>query len=109
MLFPFVLNAVLPCTGDELVAKLQEGTGLAAYILMQRIRPPTNRSVLIRKGKHSEEATLSELGIYGTYVRVHNEVTVNRTVGHLVRTKTESSNEGGVAAGFACLDSPYLV
>lgn len=29
--------------------------------------------------------------------------------GHLVRTKTAASNEGGVAAGFAVLDSPYLV
>ncbi|PNH06404.1 Glutathione synthetase, chloroplastic [Tetrabaena socialis] len=29
--------------------------------------------------------------------------------GHLVRTKTSSSNEGGVAAGFAVLDSPFLV
>jgi len=29
-------------------------------------------------------------------------------VGHLVRTKTETSDEGGVAAGFAVLDSPYL-
>lgn len=29
--------------------------------------------------------------------------------GHLVRTKRSNSNEGGVAAGFAVLDSPYLV
>ncbi len=33
---------------------------------------------------------------------------VNEEVGHLVRTKTSSSNEGGVAAGFAVLDSPLL-
>ncbi len=29
--------------------------------------------------------------------------------GHLVRTKRTTSNEGGVAAGYAVLDSPYLV
>ena len=33
---------------------------------------------------------------------------VNEEVGHLVRTKTSSSNEGGVAAGYAVLDSPLL-
>jgi hypothetical protein len=35
-------------------------------------------------------------------------VLLNEEVGHLVRTKTSSSNEGGVAAGFAVLDSPLL-
>jgi hypothetical protein len=35
-------------------------------------------------------------------------VVLNEEVGHLVRTKTSSSNEGGVAAGFAVLDSPLL-
>lgn len=33
---------------------------------------------------------------------------LNENAGHLVRTKTSSSNEGGVAAGFAVLDSPLL-
>ena len=36
------------------------------------------------------------------------QVVLNEEVGHLVRTKTSSSNEGGVAAGFAVLDSPLL-
>jgi hypothetical protein len=36
------------------------------------------------------------------------QVVINEEVGHLVRTKTSSSNEGGVAAGFAVLDSPLL-
>jgi glutathione synthase len=33
---------------------------------------------------------------------------INEDGGHLLRTKTASSDEGGVAAGFAVLDSPYL-
>jgi hypothetical protein len=37
------------------------------------------------------------------------QVLVNAEVGHLVRTKASDSNEGGVAAGYAVLDSPYLV
>ncbi|EFJ43050.1 hypothetical protein VOLCADRAFT_76898 [Volvox carteri f. nagariensis] len=85
------------------------GEQLSAYILMQRILPPSNRSILVRNGQWSEAETLSELGIYGTFVRHGDAVLRNQQSGHLVRTKTSSSNEGGVAAGFAVLDSPYLV
>lgn len=34
---------------------------------------------------------------------------LNGHSGYLMRTKVSSSNEGGVAAGFAVLDSIYLV
>ena len=37
-----------------------------------------------------------------------DKVVVNRAAGHLVRTKAAESDEGGVAAGYAVLDSPYL-
>jgi len=93
---------------EELKAMLQSGKSLRAYILMQRIRPPINRSVLVRNGQWQESNSLQELGIYGTFIRVGEEVLLNETAGHLVRTKMETSNEGGVAAGFAVLDSPYL-
>ena len=33
----------------------------------------------------------------------------NEEVGHLVRTKSEDSNEGGIVVGFSVLDTPYLV
>lgn len=95
--------------GQELQAALRAGSGLSAYILMQRILPPPQRSLLVRQGVWSDEETVSELGIYGTYLRRGQQVLLNSEVGHLVRTKTSSSNEGGVAAGFAVLDSPYLV
>ncbi|GLC35901.1 hypothetical protein PLESTF_001238000 [Pleodorina starrii] len=96
--------------GEELRAALRAGgEQLSAYILMQRILPPANRSVLVRNGQWSQGETLSELGIYGTFVRHGDAVLLNQQSGHLVRTKTSSSNEGGVAAGFAVLDSPYLV
>lgn len=98
------------CSDGELAAKLKEGgEQLSAYILMQRIKPSKNTSVLVRKGKCSTEETLTELGVYGVYLQVKDEVVLNDCVGHLLRTKTSSSNEGGVAAGFAVLDSPYLV
>ncbi|GBF95516.1 glutathione synthetase [Raphidocelis subcapitata] len=95
--------------GEELVARLRQGgPGLGAFILMQRILPPPQRSVLLRNGAWAEEESLSELGIYGTFLRKGEEVLLNRNAGHLVRTKTSTSNEGGVAAGFAVLDSPLL-
>eukprot|EP00897_Mesotaenium_endlicherianum_P003739 jgi/Mesen1/3393/ME000192S02564 len=37
-----------------------------------------------------------------------DKVILNKEAGHLLRTKTASSDEGGVATGFAVLDSPYL-
>ncbi|EFN54901.1 hypothetical protein CHLNCDRAFT_9965, partial [Chlorella variabilis] len=94
--------------GEAMAQRLQEGGGLAAYILMQRIQPPVNRAVMVRRGVAVEADTLSELGIYSAYVRRGGEVLLSAEVGHLVRTKSADSNEGGVAAGFAVLDSPML-
>jgi hypothetical protein len=52
----------------------------------------------------------SELGIYSIYLSDGtNPPVVNKHVGHLLRTKLTGVNEGGVAAGFAVLDSPFLV
>lgn len=50
-----------------------------------------------------------ELGIYGVFVGNSTHVILNEAVGHLLRTKLSTSNEGGVAAGFAVLSSPLLV
>ena len=95
--------------GTALQARLEADSDLGDLILMQRIRPPVNRSTMVRNGAATEMETLSELGIYGTYLRKGEQVLVNAEVGHLVRTKAATSDEGGVAAGYAVLDSPYLV
>ena len=103
--------------GAELAARLSAaaaaggggGTSLAAYILMQRILPPVHRAVMVRGGAAVEADTLSELGVYSTFVRRGERVLLSREAGHLVRTKAATSDEGGVAAGFAVLDSPILV
>jgi glutathione synthase len=92
-----------------MVNKLQGGgKSLASYILMQRILPPVLTCTMVRQGKSSEEDAVSELGMYGTYLRVADKVQINECVGHLLRTKAATSNEGGVAAGFAVLDSLYF-
>lgn len=100
--------------GDALREKLAAaraagGRGLGAYILMQRIQPPVNRSIMVRLGCAVEADTLSELGVYSTFVRRGGRVLLSAEAGTLVRTKAASSDEGGVASGYAVLDSPLLV
>ncbi|ORZ33437.1 glutathione synthase [Catenaria anguillulae PL171] len=81
----------------------------AAYILMELIEPPPMRNVLVRQGEVIQDAeVVSELGIYGIWVANGDHVVKNEAGGHLLRTKVASSHEGGVAAGFAVLDSPLL-
>ncbi|KAL8155381.1 hypothetical protein AgCh_000675 [Apium graveolens] len=80
----------------------------AAYILMQRIFPVVAPTILMRDGSCHKDSAVSELGIYGAYLRNKENVIMNDHAGYLMRTKVSSSNEGGVAAGFAVLDSLYL-
>ncbi|CAL4906309.1 unnamed protein product [Urochloa decumbens] len=94
----------------ETLTRLQKegGDALAAYILMQRIFPKASHSYLVRGGICHEGLAISELGIYGAYLRNKDKVVINDQSGYLMRTKVSSSDEGGVAAGFAVLDSLYL-
>ncbi|KAK2365082.1 glutathione synthetase, chloroplastic [Trifolium repens] len=80
----------------------------AAYILMQRIFPTASASVLMRNGCWHKDRAISELGVFGTYLRNKDTVIINNQSGYLMRTKISSSDEGGVAAGFAVIDSVYL-
>ena len=79
------------------------------YILMDLIQPPPLRNVMMRQGKSTEADVISELGIYGIWISDGDVCLFNDEGGHLLRTKHTSSNEGGVAAGFAVLDSPFLI
>lgn len=79
-----------------------------AYILMQRIFPSVSPTIFVRDGICHKDHAVSELGIFGAYLRNKDKVIVNEQSGYLMRTKVSSSNEGGVAAGFAVLDSIYL-
>lgn len=81
----------------------------STYILMEKIRAPRFRTILIREGQSLEEDVISELGIFGVYLAHEEETILNQAAGHLLRTKAASVNEGGVASGFAVLDSPYLI
>jgi hypothetical protein len=41
--------------------------------------------------------------------RTKDTIILNNQIGHLLRSKSVGTDEGGIAAGFAALDSPYLV
>lgn len=83
----------------------------AGYILMELIHPPTYQNKIIRDGEIYDEPIISELGRFGTIVfnQSNGEILSNKNSGWLLRSKFESSNEGGVAAGFGCVDSVVLI
>ncbi|KAG0682506.1 hypothetical protein C6P40_001682 [Pichia californica] len=81
-----------------------------AYILMELIRPKTHNNLILRNGEILNDGIVSELGIFGSYLfnEKSGELLDNQVLGHLLRSKTSSSNEGGVAAGYGCVDNLYL-
>jgi glutathione synthase len=81
------------------------------YILMELITPPPFSNIILRNGKLEQGGVISELGIYGTCLwdQQSGRVLHNEEAGYLLRTKGDKSEEGGVAAGFGCMDSCRLV
>ncbi|KAI9300522.1 glutathione synthase [Cunninghamella echinulata] len=80
-----------------------------AYILMDLIRTPPLDNLMLREGAIIHGQVISELGIYGVYLNDGKQEVINEIGGHLLRTKGNETKEGGVAAGFAVIDSPLLV
>ncbi|KAI9295512.1 glutathione synthase [Neoconidiobolus thromboides FSU 785] len=84
-----------------------------AYILMDKILPPKfhNNNLGLRFGIPALKGNfVSELGIYGIYLPSNDDQSlINKSGGHLLRTKLDSSNEGGVAVGHSVIDSPFLI
>lgn len=80
------------------------------YILMELIHPKTHANVILRNGELLQDGIVSELGIFGSYLfnEETGQIISNETHGHLLRSKTSTSNEGGVAAGYGCVDNLYL-
>ena len=92
--------------------KAMSETERSAYILMERIFPPISQSYMIRPGCSMPPPIVdlvSELGIFGAIIGTKDRIMYNKQVGHMLRTKISSANEGGVAAGLGALDSPYLI
>ncbi|RFU25251.1 hypothetical protein B7463_g11089, partial [Scytalidium lignicola] len=82
-----------------------------SYILMEIITPPPVRNLILRNGAIEKGGVICELGIYGTCLwdQKSKEILHSEEAGYLLRTKGDKSEEGGVAAGFGCMDSVRLV
>ncbi|CCC71712.1 hypothetical protein NCAS_0I00440 [Naumovozyma castellii] len=80
------------------------------YILMELIDSDATEGNIICNGDSTFAVPiLSELGVYGTVLFDHDSnILYNESPGWLLRSKFGDSNEGGVAAGFGCLDSVVL-
>ncbi|XP_063816209.1 glutathione synthetase [Pseudophryne corroboree] len=94
----------------EVLERFRDSTERTSYILMDKIKPQPIRNCLLKaNGKLHVSECISELGMFGVYVRHGEEMVLNECVGHLLRTKATEHADGGVAAGVAVLDNPYLV
>lgn len=82
-----------------------------SFILMELITPPPVSNLILRNGKVEQGGVICELGVYGTCLwdQKSGELHRNEEAGYLLRTKGDKSEEGGVAAGFGCMDSISLV
>jgi glutathione synthase len=99
---------------DELVAELTKMTYAerGAYILMEKILPPSAPGSLVRGGEIVNDGDcVCELGVFGVTLREYDSdrILMNEVVGHILRAKSVTTDEGGVAAGYAFLSSPKLV
>uniref|UniRef100_A0A3Q0KUJ8 Glutathione synthetase n=2 Tax=Schistosoma mansoni TaxID=6183 RepID=A0A3Q0KUJ8_SCHMA len=102
--------------GEELVQKLKsimDHSERKLYVLMERIQPYIFQNSILNSTSASEELKVkkmvTELGIFGAILACKDEIFLNEFSGHLLRSKPLESNEGGIVAGYGCLDSPFLV
>ena len=96
----------------DAVAELKRMTAKQrrAFILMSRIVPPLHACYIVRNDTATLVDAVSELGFFGAMLADSDKESenFNRRCGYLLRTKAARDNDGGVAAGVAVLDSPYL-
>ncbi|XP_023259478.1 glutathione synthetase [Seriola lalandi dorsalis] len=94
----------------QVLEGMNESTERMAFILMDKIHPAPAHNFLLRRDAPLQISNcLSELGVFGAYVRQGKDMVMNECVGHLLRTKSSEHSDGGVAAGVAVLDNPLLV
>ena len=99
---------------EDIVAfvKRMKTDELSSYILMELIQPPEKlHNYLVRFTDDTlvEADVMSELGMYGTVLFNNHTIVRNEDAGHLLRTKSRQSDEGGVAVGISVIDECLLV
>lgn len=93
---------------SEILEKFQSQNAhseLKSYILMKRIKPSPRTGFLVKKKALNIAGVISELGIYSYLISNEKQIVESRFGGYLLRTKSFETNEGGVATGYAVLDS----
>jgi glutathione synthase len=98
-------------TGEKMVHALQtmKPEEIAAYIIMDRINTPAVDVIYMVNDELKTISSVVELGIYGVLIADNKTEYRNTTAGSLLRTKSATSEDGGVVAGVAVLDSVYLI
>jgi hypothetical protein len=76
---------------------------------MDRINTPSLEVTYFVNDELKTISSVVELGIYGVIIADSQTEYRNVTAGSLLRTKSAASEDGGVVAGVAVLDSVYLV
>lgn len=122
--------------GEEIGKKMDSMTQkeLSSFILMERVNSTSFICNHVKLGERSRIESISELGVYGTYVvdyqvetsEKHTKseggkseqsrknrsdcasVVVDSAAGYLLRSKSIESDEGGVATGYSVLDTVFL-
>ncbi|XRM36799.1 hypothetical protein ABZX51_000289 [Aspergillus tubingensis] len=79
------------------------------YVLMERIRSPVVRNVLMSRMGVEESDVVSELGVFGLCIWKKGDILRNETVGWSLKTKFADVDEMSVVKGFGCFDTPLLV
>ena len=84
-----------------------------AYVLMERLAPPSTPNYLISPRTNTDRlelsATVQEVGVFGFYIASGDDVSYDVSRGYLVRSKSAHMEDGGVTAGRAYMDSLDLV
>ncbi|KRZ67648.1 Glutathione synthetase, partial [Trichinella papuae] len=99
--------------GQNLIKQLNQlcGNERLAYVLMERIRPPSFDNWIVRANIPPEQTSVvSELGTFGYLLATGQQiVSCSSDGGFLLRTKPSKEDEGGVMVGAAALDTPHLL
>lgn len=94
--------------GEDILSMLDNYTEHKEYILMKMIECKEQDTWMIKANKAQVVRSVSEVGMFGTVLANGEEIILNEYAGYLVRTKSKDSNEGGVAKGYAVIDSAAL-
>jgi glutathione synthase len=78
-------------------------------IIMEKIKPPEYETMIIKNDEMVIEKVVSEFSVYGVILSDDSKYYLNKSVGFLVRSKEASQNEGGIMAGVAAVDIPFLI